>query len=87
MLTLRLWIHYSGYSQKLDSQIEKLIGRRCCGSGFNFITGVRDIDFSYKRESAANTAMKKIENFATTKGIKKFKIKVRVEKNDYGDGE
>ena len=68
---------YAYYSTKkhgwgaLDGKIAKAAGRRESGAGTDMRTGIRDIDFYYRRKDAAERCAKRLRK---VKGVSKVKI-------------
>ena len=72
--TYRVYVYYPtkklGWGS-LDGQIRKAAGRREDGAGTMISTGVRDLDFSFKRKDAAQRAVKRLRK---VKGVRKVKL-------------
>lgn len=50
-----------GYDHKFDRQLEQTLRRNSSGSGFDLMTGERDIDWIYRRAAAAEKAATKLK--------------------------
>lgn len=75
----RLQISYDAelyFENMLDSDIEKTVGKECCGSGMGF--GKRDIAFTFRSKKDAEAARKKILSFIKKKKLTK-KMKAYIE--------
>lgn len=44
-----------------DGLIEKTMGRKSDSSGYNFITGMREVEYRFEKESDAEKAMAKLK--------------------------
>jgi hypothetical protein len=51
---------YEGYDPAYDKDLEKLVGRESCGSGFCLLGGLRDMGWTFKQKPAAHEAAKKL---------------------------
>jgi hypothetical protein len=57
------------FKSDLDSEIEKVIGKNCCGSGMGF--GERDMSFTFRSKADADAAKKKLTAFIKKKKLTK----------------
>jgi hypothetical protein len=57
------------FKSNLDSQIEKVVGKECSGSGMGL--GERDIGFTFRSRKDAEEAEKKLKKFIKTKKLTK----------------
>lgn len=57
----------------LDAEIEKVVGKDCCGSGMGM--GERDISFTFRSKADAEAAKKKLTAFIKKKKLTK-KVKI-----------
>lgn len=55
-----LLVEYKGLPDERDDKIRRLVGRGDVGTGFMFATRERDLEFRFKRESAARAALARV---------------------------
>lgn len=65
---------YDGHDPDYDNLIEKKAGRECSSTGYNFLSGRRDVVFYFYYKYAAKNALKKLKRF------KKYKSSVKLVK-------
>lgn len=44
-----------------DNLIQKIVGRKSDSSGYNLVTGMRDVEFRFEKENAAENVMAKLK--------------------------
>lgn len=64
-----------GPHRPYEKLLERMVGRKCAGTGFSFVTGMRDIDWLFGTERAARAAVERLRAVPGVRGAKARKVR------------